>query len=352
MAMNDIKHDLGRTTLAVLFIMGLLAISFWILRPFMLALIWATMIVVPTWPLMRGAQERLGQRRWLAVTVMTIAMLLVFIIPFSLAVGTIVAKGDQIADWTQSLGSVSLPDPPDWVEKLPLVGRKLDSDWRELAATGPEGLRQRIAPHARDMARRLVASLGSLGMLTVHFLLTVVVAAILYAHGETAVAGVSRFFRRLGGQRGERLVHIAGQAIRAVALGVVVTAIVQTILGGIGLTVAGVPFAGILTALIFILSVAQIGPAPVLICAVIWLYSIGDNGWATGLLVWGIFVSAIDNVLRPFLIKRHADLPLFLIFAGVIGGLVSFGVIGIFVGPMVLAVTYRLIEAWVREGEA
>jgi predicted PurR-regulated permease PerM len=188
-------------------------------------------------------------------------------------------------------------------------------------------------------------------MLTVHFLLTVVVAAILYAHGETAVAGVSRFFRRLGGQRGEQLVHIAGQAIRAVALGVVVTAIVQAILGGIGLTVAGVPFAGILTALIFILSVAQIGPAPVLICAVIWLYSIGDNGWATGLLVWGIFVGAIDNVLRPFLIKRHADLPLFLIFAGVIGGLVSFGVIGIFVGPMVLAVTYRLIEAWVREGE-
>jgi predicted PurR-regulated permease PerM len=186
-------------------------------------------------------------------------------------------------------------------------------------------------------------------MMTVQFLLTVVIAAILFAFGETAAAGVRRFGRRLAGQHGEHGVVLAGQAIRGVALGVVVTALVQAILGGIGFAVAGVPFVGILTALMFLLCVVQIGPGPVLFCAVAWLYWKGITGWATGLLVWSIMVGTVDNVLRPYLIKKGADLPLLLIFAGVIGGLIAFGLVGIFVGPVVLAVAYMLLEAWVTE---
>lgn len=349
--MNSTWHDLSRVTLLVLFVLGLIAATFWILRPFLLALIWATMIVVPTWPLMRRVQERLWRRRWLAVTVMTIALLLVFIIPFSFALGTIVSNADKITGWTQSLSDVKIPEPPDWVQKLPLIGQRADSNWRELAAAAPEELREKLAPYASNAAQWFIANLGSFGLMTVQFLLTVVLTAVLYAHGETAAAGVSHFFRRLGGPRGDALVNVAGQAIRAVALGVVLTAIVQAILSAIGLAVAGVPFVAILTALVFILSVAQIGPGPVMICAVAWLYWEGDHAWATGLIFWAIFVGTIDNVLRPLLIKKNADLPLLLIFAGVIGGLVSFRVIGIFVGPMVLAVGYRLLEAWVREGE-
>jgi predicted PurR-regulated permease PerM len=348
--MNNNQHDLARATLAVLFMVGLLAASFWILSPFMPALIWGTMIVVATWPLMLRVQERLWRRRWLAVTVMTIVLLLIFIIPLSLTIGTIVTNADEIAGWTQSLGNVRLPEPPEWLQKLPLVGHKAESTWRELAATAPEVLRQKLAPYARDVARWLVAEAGSFGMLTVHFLLTVVISAILYAQGEAAAAGMRRFSRRLGGAYGEEMVHLAAQAIRAVALGVVVSAIIEAALGGIGLAVAGVPFAAILAALIFIFSVAQIGPGPVLIGAIAWLYWKGDSGWATALIVWSLLIVGVDNVLRPILIKAGADLPLLLIFAGVIGGLVAFGLVGIFVGPMVLAVAYRLLEAWVREG--
>jgi predicted PurR-regulated permease PerM len=142
-------------------------------------------------------------------------------------------------------------------------------------------------------------------------------------------------------------VVLAGQAIRAVALGVVVTAIVQSTAAGIGLAVSGVPYVTVLTAVIFMLCIAQLGPVLVLAPAVAWLYWSGDPVWGTVLLVWTVFVGVLDNVLRPILIKRGADLPLLLIFAGVIGGLVSFGIIGLFVGPVVLAVTYRLLESWV-----
>ena len=193
--------------------------------------------------------------------------------------------------------------------------------------------------------------MGSIGLLLVQFLLTVIIAAILYANGETAARGADRFARRLAGPRGENAVHLAAQAIRAVALGVVVTADSPVRLAGIGLAIAGVPFATILTALMFILAVAQVGPAPVLIPATIWVYAKSGAVWGTGFLVWAIFCVTFDNFLRPMLIKRGADLPLLLIFAGVIGGLIAFGVIGLFIGPVVLAVAYTLLVDWVSEGQ-
>jgi hypothetical protein len=147
-------------------------------------------------------------------------------------------------------------------------------------------------------------------------------------------------------------VVLSGQAIRGVALGVVVTALVQALVGGIGLAIARVPFAAVLTAVMFLLAVAQIGAAPVMIVAVIWLYWAGSAGWGTFLLVVTVIVGTLDNFLRPILIKKGADLPLLLIFAGVIGGLIGFGLIGIFVGPMVLAVTYTLLRAWIEDGES
>jgi len=134
-----------------------------------------------------------------------------------------------------------------------------------------------------------------------------------------------------------------------VALGVVVTALVQSLLGGIGLAIAGVPFAAVLTAVMFMLAVAQIGAVPVLVCALVWLWFQGSTGWFFALLVWTLIVGSLDNVLRPILIKKGADLPLLLIFAGVIGGLISFGLLGLFVGPVLLAVAYTLLDAWVSE---
>ena len=144
------------------------------------------------------------------------------------------------------------------------------------------------------------------------------------------------------------MVDLAGGAIRAVAMGVIVTAVAQSLFAGLGLLIAGVPFVGLLTVLMFVLAIAQIGPIPVLLLVVIWAFSALSPAWATIVLVWSIVAGLIDNFLKPLLIKRGADLPLLLIFAGVIGGMISLGLVGIFVGPVVLAVTYTLTQNWVR----
>jgi predicted PurR-regulated permease PerM len=344
------QPDLFRSILVVTILGLLVVLSLWILQPFLPALVWATMIAVATWPMMLAVQARLWRRRWLAVLVMTLAMLLVFVIPFALAVGTLVTHVDDITGWVKSIDVHALDTPPAWVAKIPAVGGRLDSAWRDVAATADLG--GKIAPYAGKVASWFLGQLGTFGAALVQFLLTVGITAILYAKGETAAGGILRFARRIGGERGEGAVVLASQAIRGVALGVVVTAIAQSVLGGIGLAIAGVPYAAVLTAVMFMLSVAQIGAGPVLACAVIWVFWKGETGWGVALLVWTIIVSVMDNFLRPVLIRKGADLPLILIFAGVIGGLVAFGLVGIFIGPIVLAVSYTLIAAWTDEAPA
>ena len=347
--MTETSRDLTRIVLAVLTIGGLIVASIWILRPFLAALIWSTMIVVATWPLMVGIQARAWGKRWIAVTVMTAALLLIFVAPFSAAIGTIVANADEIAGWAKGIRNLTLPPPPEWITRVPLIGEPTLRIWTEWAAKGMEELAQAAAPYAGRLVTWFAAEVGGFGLVTVQFLLTIVIAAIMYANGETWAAWVRRFGRRLAGERGDSVVQLAGKAIRGVALGVVLTALVQALLGGIGLWIAGVPFAAVLTAVMFMLAVAQIGAVPVLVCALAWLWFQGSTGWFVALLVWTLIVGSMDNVLRPFLIKKGADLPLLLIFAGVIGGLLAFGLLGLFVGPVLLAVAYTLLNDWVSE---
>jgi len=343
------RRDLMQTTLGVMFIVALLFASLWIMRNFLVPIIWAAMIVIATWPLMLRIERALGRRRWLGVTVMTIAMLLVFVLPFWVAVSTIVEYSDHIQLWAKSLKEVHLPLPPDWVGRLPLAGPKIAATWTEYAAQTPEALAAKLTPYVGQALRWLAAEAGGIGLLVVQFLLTIVIAAVMYAGGESAASGIRKFGMRFAGKRGEDVVLLASRAIRGVALGVVVTALVQALLGGIGLAVAGVPFAGVLTAVMLMLCLAQIGPMLVLLPATAWMYWTGDNVWGTLLLIWTLFVGTLDNFLRPVLIRQGADLPLLLIFAGVIGGLLSMGLLGIFVGPVVLAVSYTLLEAWTNE---
>ncbi|MCX5833455.1 MAG: AI-2E family transporter YdiK [Deltaproteobacteria bacterium] len=346
--MTDIppSRDLTRATVSVFFVGTLIAASIWILWPFLLSIVWAIMIVVATWPLMLRMQVWLWGKRGLAVAAMTAALLAVFIVPFLLAVGTIVENADRIAGWAKSLQNFVLPPPPGWVGGLPLIGPRLAAGWQDLASAGPEGLYASLAPYAGKVVNWFVGQAGSVGMIVVQFLLTVVISAILYVGGETAAERVKRFARWLDGQRGEDLAILAAKAIRGVTLGVVVTALIQSVLGGIGLAVAGLPAVAVLTLVMFVLALAQLGVFLVLLLAALWLYWTGQNVWGTVLLVWMVVVGSIDNILRPILIKKGADLPLLLIFAGVIGGLIAFGIIGIFIGPVVLAVTYTMLEAW------
>jgi predicted PurR-regulated permease PerM len=346
-----LSWDVTRILLAVVSIGGLIAATFWVLRPFLPALIWATMIVVATWPVMRAVQGRLGGRRGLAVAVMTAVMVVIVVAPIAVAIVVVVDHAPDAVGWSTSVIARATAGPPAWVSNVPLVGERLAAEWRKIAFSRPEDLVARVRPYLVDVGRWVVGQAGSLGVLLVQLVLTVGISALLYARGEAVAIGVRAFARRLAGESGDEVVVLSGQAIRAVALGIVVTALVQSGIGGIGLAITGVPYAVLLTAVMFLLAVAQVGAGPVLFGGVIWLYWKDETLWAVVMLGWSIVTISLDNVLRPMLIKRGADLPLVLIFAGVLGGLLAFGIIGLFIGPVVLAVTYTLLVAWVAQGD-
>ncbi len=344
------SSDLTHTTLSVLLLALLIASSFWVLSPFLMAMLWATIVSVAVWPFFLRLEAALGGRRKLAVAIVTAILLLVVFVPVLLALMTIVNNAGGITAELRSLESIEVPEPPQWVEALPVIGAKIAARWRELAALTPDQRWAELTPYLQSALQWFVSKAGGVGAMLVQFLLTTVITAILLAKGESVRDGLLRFARRLAGGQGEEAAVLAGRAIRAVVLGVVVTALIQVAIGGTGLYVSGVPAAGLLSAVMLFFCLAQLGPLLVLLPAVGWLYWSGQTGTAVGLLVVAIFTGAIDNVIRPILIKRGANLPLLLIFAGVIGGLIAFGIIGLFVGPVVLTVTFTLLKAWVAGG--
>jgi predicted PurR-regulated permease PerM len=342
-------RDLPRIVIGVAFILLMGGASLYILQPFLPAVIWATMIVVATWPILMMLQERFRGSRALAATTMMLLLLVIVIAPLVALISTIIGQAERLAELRHL--DFKLPGPPSWVASIPFVGDKVAAEWLAIAEGGPESIAGRLSPYMSQIGTWTLAQLGGLGGMLIHLFLTFIFCGVFYAAGETGATGARRFFRRLHGARGDEVVVLAGASIRAVALGIVVTAVVQTVLGGIGLLIAGVPYVAVLSAIMLVCCIAQIGPGLVMFGSVIWLWYAGAHGWSIALLVWSLPVVMLDNVLRPLLIKRGADLPLMLIMIGVIGGLLAFGVVGLFVGPVVLAVAYTLLSAWVAEGD-
>ena len=348
--MGRVHQDIARTTLLVLFIGILISAVAWIMRPFFTSMIWAGTIVVTTWPVLLALQARLKNKRSLAVAIMTAAILLVVIIPILLAIAVIINGVDDGYIWVKSLSTYTVSPPPAWLSGIPLIGPRLAGLWKQVAVASMEDVLTYLTPYAQQIISWFMAEAGSVGMVVIQFFLTVIITALLYAKGETVSAGIGRFARRLIGDDGEVVMRLTEKAIRGVALSVVVTAFLQATVGGIGLAVAGVAAAGLLTAVMFMLCLAQIGPTPVLVPALIWVYWKDGALWGTILLVFAVLAVTLDSFVRPVLIRKGADMPLVMIFAGVIGGLVAFGIIGLFIGPAVLAVAYTLVKAWISSG--
>jgi len=341
--------DVTRLVLLVLFIAMLLVGSLWTLLPFLGGLIWAATVVIATWPLLLKLRARTG-RPWLAVLIMTSLTLLAVILPFAFAVSTLLDVAHRGPELLGDYFTRGLGPPPDWLNRIPAVGNQLVAKWQEIAAGGRDALIEASRPYLGAAAQWAVSVTGGIGMVALNILLTVALVAILYAQGDIAARGALAFGYRLGGERGMDVMRLAAQAVRSAALGVVVTALVQSVLAGLALWICGIPAPGVLAALVFVLGIAQLGPLPVMLPAIAWLYWTDQAVWGTVLLVLAIPIGALDNVLRPILIRRGVQLPMLLIIAGVIGGLIAFGVMGLFVGPVLLAATYTLTKSWVAEG--
>lgn len=340
-------RDLPQILLSVLFLALMIVACLWIVKPFVLGFAWAATIVIATWPVLLKLQRLLFGRRSLAVLVMTLLLFLLFVIPVALLVNSLVDGSGPLVHAITS-GNISLPDL-GWLNSIPLVGSKLYAGWHSLLDMGGSAIMAKVRPYIGTTTTWFVGQAAHIGRFMMHCGLMLLFSALLYWQGEKVAFGVRYFATRLAAKRGDAAVLLAGQAIRAVALGVVVTALVQAVLGGIGLAISGVPYATLLTVVMIFSCLVQLGPLVVLIPSIIWLYWSGDTTWGTVLLVWSCVVGTMDNFIRPMLIRMGADLPMVLILTGVIGGLIAFGMIGLFIGPVLLAVSWRLFDAWVRE---
>jgi predicted PurR-regulated permease PerM len=348
--MTEPRLDLTRTVIAVLFIALLIVAPFWVLKPFLGAIVWATVLAVATWPIMCRLQKWLWGKRSLAVTAMTLGLLGALVIPVAALVIGAVENVDEVKSFVANAPNYHIPPAPAWLGKLPLVGGKAEAMWTSAASAGVPALAAKVGPHVRGIASSFGAELGSVGAFFVQFLLTVAIQAVMFARGESAVAGVRAFARRVGGSSGEQVVDLAGGTIHAVAMGVVVTAAAQAVFAGLGLAIAHVPLAAALTLVIFVLCLAQLSPLLTFTPLVIWSFYAKGVGWGVFMIVLAIATDLLSDFLQPLLLKKGVKLPTLVTLSGVVGGLMSFGLIGLFVGPVLLAVTYTLLTAWVKRG--
>ncbi|MBK1680383.1 AI-2E family transporter [Rhodocyclus tenuis] len=318
-----------------------------VLRGFVAAILFAAVICIATWPAYALLLRKLKRRQVLSATLMTLALTIIFVAPLTLITLSL-AEGVSLA--VEKIGPLlqqGLPrHPPDFLRTLPFIGERIDAYWNNIAGSREEI--SRLLRQAIDPARGVLLQTGGLiGNALLQLALVVFIAFFFYRDGE-AIAGLLRTgSRRLGGELGEHLLEASRNTVMGVMVGIVGTAAGQALVALIGFVIAGVPGALLLAAGTFFLSMVPIGPPLLWGGAAWWLYDQGELGWAIFMVIWGLLViSSIDNFLKPFLISKTASLPLLLIALGVFGGALAFGLIGVFLGPTLLALGLMLAQHW------
>jgi len=338
-------------------ILGLLALALlgggclWVLWPFISAVLWAVIMSSVTWPVFMWLDRHVGGRRTLSATLMTLLVTLIVVMPL---VGVISGLADNVAELGQMISAVlkdGLPDVPVWVAKLPLIGQSLHEYWQQFAHNG-ERLVGELAKLAEPARNAALATGKGLGRGLVDVSLSVFLAFFFFLYGEALATRLRIAMVRLAGIRAEHLLRIARGTVTGVIYGILGTALAQGALAAIGFGIAGVPAALLLGLATAFLSPIPVGPPIIWIGAAIWLFQQGQTGWAIFIVLWGtLVVSMVDNVIKPLIISRGSSLPFAIVLLGVLGGAVAFGVIGLFIGPTLLAVGYRLMMEWTTMDE-
>jgi predicted PurR-regulated permease PerM len=319
---------------------------FAVLRPFLSAILWAVILTFSTWPVYHGIERVVAGRKGLAAGLMVLLVATVLIVPL-VFLGTSLAEDvTALIEIVRQLLIEGPPNPPAWVAKLPVVGARLHDRWQAVAGSGAkltEELTRYLIP-LRDWALHGAANLGES---ILYLTLSVFIAFFFYRDGAVLSQKLEALFARVGGKQAPELLRLAGDTIKSVVYGIIGTALVQGFLAGTGFLIAGVPGVLLLGVLTCIFSLIPLGPPLIWVPAAIWLFQRGETGWAVFLALWGfLVVSTIDNVLKPYFISKGSHLPFILVFLGVLGGVLAFGVLGIFLGPTLLAVAYALFLEW------
>jgi predicted PurR-regulated permease PerM len=323
-----------------------------VLLPFLTAILWALIVCFSTWPIYKRLLGWLRGRRSLAATLMTLAVALVLVAPLAFLGATLADHVAGVVQVVRLLLDEGLPEPPIWLINLPLFGSDLHAYWADLASSETT-FRSAVEPYLLQARNWMLTSGASLGQGALELTLSVLICFFFYRDGSDVAAQLNSGIRRVAGDRAQHLLDVAGSTIKGVVYGVMGTAFAQGLLAGIGLWIAGVPGALLLGFVTFVLSLVPMGPPLVWAPAALWLFYTGETGWAIFMALWGFFVvSTVDNIVKPWLISRENRLPILLVFLGVIGGVLAFGFIGIFLGPTLLAVGFTLFQQWVATSRA
>ncbi|MGY3431170.1 putative PurR-regulated permease PerM [Bradyrhizobium sp. USDA 3686] len=328
-------------------LLGLLLVwALLLVRPFIPILAWSVVLAAALNPVFRRLSDILGGRPKLAATILTLVNLAVVIGPATwLGMGAVDGITDLAAQVTA--GELHVPSPPQSLKEWPLIGPQLFDLWDQ-ATTNLRSLLRAVVPYLKPFATTLLGFAGNAGVGTVKFLLSVAVAGVLFPYGPQLVAAGRSFLSRIVPDQSEHFLDLAGATIRAVAQGVIGVAIIQALLAGIGFKLAGIASAGLLAFVVLLLSIVQIGGTIVILPVIIWIWTDKEFPIALLLTVFLVIVSVLDNILKPLVMGRGLTTPALVILIGVIGGTLFHGIIGLFIGPIILSVVWELTVAWIR----
>lgn len=343
--MKKIKFhiDLLQILFSLFFIFTILIAFIWIIKPFILSFTWAGIIVITTWPILIKLQYLFWGKRSIAILIIITVIILIFIMPILLLTNSLI---DNVVTFMHLIFNKNNASNFFWLNKIPIIGNRLYFHYHKLIKNSGFILINKIQPYLGKTTGFFFTQASYLGYFMIHLILMLLFSILLYYKGENIIHGVYCFAFRVSGYRGKKTILLIGKVIRAVVSGIVITAIVQGILSGIGLIISGIPYTTVMVVLVIFLCLLQIGPLPILIPNIVWLYWNEDVVFGTILLIWSVLIIIIDNILKPILIRIGADLPFVVILSGTIGGFLAFGMIGLFIGPVIISISYRLLFSW------
>jgi predicted PurR-regulated permease PerM len=315
-----------------------------VLKPFAPTILWAAILCFVTWPLRELLMKWFRGRRTLTAALMTIILLVVLFIPFFVVGLTLTDSVTTALQWLEDSKEAGLYQPPDWVARVPFVGPQMSQYWADLAENAEPALNQ-LKPWLRQAGLWLLKHSIDVAQGIFSFALSILIAFFLYRDGEGVIDNLNEAFRRISGDYARRLFDVVKKTIYSVVYGAIGTAFAQGVVAGIGFALAGVPSPMLLGLLTFCLSFIPVGPPVVWFIAAVWLFSEGRIAWGIFMLVYGLLcISSIDNLMKPYIISRGSKLSFIITLMGILGGVAAFGVIGVFLGPVLLAVGFNLIH--------
>lgn len=334
-------------TIRIGLILLLAAWCFQIVQPFIIPVVWGIIIATATYPAYRWLEGALGGRRGIAATLFTLLMMVILITPTLKLAETLVNGSSLLSGYLEG-ESLKIPPPPESIAGWPIIGEPLARFW-SLASENLGAALQQIAPQLKAFGGWLLKAAAGAGLGILKFVVAIIIAGALLAHAQGGHRAAYAIATRLAGDRGADFADLAEATVRSVAQGILGVALIQSLLAGIGFLAVGLPGAGLWALLCLLLAVVQIGIGLVVVPIVIYVFYAADTLTAVLFLIWCTPLTVLDNILKPLLLGRGVNVPMVVIFVGAIGGFLTSGIIGLFVGSVILALGYTLFIAWLAE---